>query len=53
MTEETPDTVQTLDRWLDGQRWYGDKGRSLASADPGPPQGGAVFHDTAVWLRAA
>ncbi len=23
----------------------------LTSADPGPPLGGAVFHDTAVWLR--
>ena len=26
---------------------------TLVSADPGPPSGGAVFHDTAVWLRAA
>ena len=26
---------------------------TLVSADPGPPRGGAVFHDTAVWLRAA
>ncbi len=25
----------------------------LTSADPGPPNGGAVFHDTAVWLRPA
>ena len=25
----------------------------LISADPGPPAGGAVFHDTAVWLRPA
>ncbi|WP_158046438.1 molybdopterin-containing oxidoreductase family protein [Skermanella pratensis] len=24
----------------------------LTGADPGPPLGGAVFHDTAVWLRA-
>ncbi|EWY39320.1 dehydrogenase [Skermanella stibiiresistens SB22] len=24
----------------------------LTGADPGPPHGGAVFHDTAVWLRA-
>lgn len=23
----------------------------LVSADPGPPNGGAVFHDTAIWLR--
>ena len=26
---------------------------ALTSADPGPPRGGAVFHDTAVWVRAA
>ena len=25
---------------------------ALTSDDPGPPDGGAVFHDTAVWLRA-
>jgi len=25
---------------------------ALTSDDPGPPAGGAVFHDTAVWLRA-
>ncbi len=25
----------------------------LVSADAGPPKGGAVFHDTAVWLKAA
>ena len=25
---------------------------ALTSDDPGPPCGGAVFHDTAVWLRA-
>ena len=24
---------------------------ALTSDDPGPPGGGAVFHDTAVWLR--
>ena len=26
---------------------------ALVSADPGPPLGGAVFHDTAVWIRPA
>ncbi|HET8997407.1 MAG TPA: molybdopterin oxidoreductase family protein [Acetobacteraceae bacterium] len=26
---------------------------ALTSDDPGPPMGGAVFHDTAVWLRPA
>ena len=25
----------------------------LVSADPGKPNGGAVFHDTAIWIRAA
>jgi anaerobic selenocysteine-containing dehydrogenase len=25
----------------------------LVSADPGKPNGGAVFHDTAIWVRAA
>jgi hypothetical protein len=25
----------------------------LTSADPGSPGGGAVFHDTAVWIRRA
>jgi anaerobic selenocysteine-containing dehydrogenase len=25
---------------------------ALTSDEPGPPWGGAVFHDTAVWLRA-
>jgi anaerobic selenocysteine-containing dehydrogenase len=25
---------------------------ALTSDDPGPPYGGAVFHDVAVWLRA-
>ncbi len=24
---------------------------TLVGADPGPPRGGAVFHDTAVWLK--
>lgn len=26
---------------------------ALTSADPGPPVGGAVFHDTAIWMRKA
>jgi anaerobic selenocysteine-containing dehydrogenase len=26
---------------------------ALVSADPGPPDGGAVFHDTAIWIRLA
>ena len=26
---------------------------ALTSADPGYPNGGAVFHDTAVWIKKA
>ena len=26
---------------------------AVTSADPGWPNGGAVFHDTAVWIRKA
>ena len=26
---------------------------TLVSADPGPPRGGAVFHDTAIWIAPA
>ncbi|MDE0060506.1 MAG: molybdopterin oxidoreductase family protein [Defluviicoccus sp.] len=26
---------------------------ALVSADPGPPYGGAVYHDTAIWVRPA
>jgi anaerobic selenocysteine-containing dehydrogenase len=26
---------------------------ALTSADPAPPNGGAVFHDTAIWIRPA
>ena len=26
---------------------------TLVSADPGPPNGGAIYHDTAVWVEAA
>ena len=26
---------------------------ALVSAEPGPPYGGAVYHDTAVWVRPA
>ncbi len=26
---------------------------TLVSAEAAPPDGGAVFHDTAVWIRAA
>jgi len=35
------------------ERFEGGLGiNALTSDEPGPPWGGAVFHDTAVWLRA-
>ena len=34
--------------------FIGGKGvNTLTSDDPAPPLGGAVFHDTAVWIKAA
>jgi anaerobic selenocysteine-containing dehydrogenase len=34
--------------------WHGGIGiNALTSDDPAPPIGGAVFHDTAIWARAA
>ena len=39
--------------WPNGAFEEGIGVNALVSADPGPPKGGAVFHDTAVWLRPA
>ncbi|HLI13219.1 MAG TPA: molybdopterin oxidoreductase family protein [Alphaproteobacteria bacterium] len=39
--------------WPNGAFEDGKGINSLTSADPGYPRGGAVFHDTAVWLRPA
>ncbi|MCZ6861051.1 MAG: molybdopterin oxidoreductase family protein [Alphaproteobacteria bacterium] len=39
--------------WPNGAFVEGRGINTLISADPGPPRGGAVFHDTAVWVRAA
>jgi anaerobic selenocysteine-containing dehydrogenase len=39
--------------WPNGAFEEGIGINALVSADPGLPNGGAVFHDTAVWLRAA
>jgi anaerobic selenocysteine-containing dehydrogenase len=39
--------------WPNGAFEEGLGVNALTSADAGPPQGGAVFHDTAVWLRPA
>jgi anaerobic selenocysteine-containing dehydrogenase len=37
--------------WPNGAFEEGIGINALTSADPGRPRGGAVFHDTAVWLR--
>ena len=34
---------------VDGRLYIGIN--AVTSADPGWPNGGAVFHDTAVWIR--
>ncbi|MFO1058859.1 MAG: molybdopterin oxidoreductase family protein [Dongiaceae bacterium] len=39
--------------WPNGAFEEGVGVNALTSADAGPPNGGAVFHDTAVWLRPA
>ncbi len=39
--------------WPNGAYLEGIALNVLIGADPGPPLGGAVFHDTAVWLRRA
>jgi len=31
--------------------WTASASTALTSSDPGYPHGGAVFHDTAVWIR--
>ena len=39
--------------WPNGAFEEGNGINTLTSADPGLPRGGAVFHDTAVWVRRA
>jgi anaerobic selenocysteine-containing dehydrogenase len=39
--------------WPNGAFEEGRGINTLTSADPGLPKGGAVFHDTAVWIRPA
>jgi anaerobic selenocysteine-containing dehydrogenase len=39
--------------WPNGAFAEGNGINTLTSADPGLPNGGAVYHDTAVWLRPA
>ncbi|MBB4266346.1 molybdopterin oxidoreductase family protein [Roseospira visakhapatnamensis] len=46
-----PGTVVVESLWSAGAFPEGVGINALVGADPGPPNGGAVFHDTAVWLR--
>lgn len=47
-----PGVVVVESIWPDAH-WEGGIGiNALVSDDPAPPMGGAVFHDTAVWVRA-
>ncbi|MBI3452036.1 MAG: molybdopterin-dependent oxidoreductase, partial [Rhodospirillales bacterium] len=39
--------------WPNGDFEEGLGVNALVSADPGLPRGGAVFHDTAIWIRPA
>jgi len=48
-----PDVVIAEGIWPNGAFEEGMGINTLVSADPGPPRGGAVFHDTAVWVRPA
>ncbi len=48
-----PGVVVVESIWPNGAFEEGLGINTLVSADPGPPRGGAVFHDTAVWLRPA
>ncbi len=48
-----PGVVVVEGIWPNGAFAEGRGINTLTSADPGLPKGGAVFHDTAVWLRPA
>ena len=46
-----PTTIVVESIWPNGYWAEGIGINLLLSADPAPPDGGAVFHDTAVWLE--
>ncbi|MBV9734635.1 MAG: molybdopterin oxidoreductase family protein [Acidisphaera sp.] len=48
-----PGVVVVESVWPNGDFVDGLGINALTSDDPAPPNGGAVFHDTAVWMRAA
>ena len=47
-----PDVLVVEGLWTNGAFDAGEGMNFLTSADHGAPWGGAVFHDTAVWVRA-
>ena len=47
-----PGTVVVESLWPNAAFLEGIGINTLISAEPAPPAGGAVFHDTAVWMRA-
>ena len=46
-----PGVIVVESVWPNGAFEGGIGINALTSDDPAPPNGGAVFHDTAVWLR--
>jgi len=46
-----PDVIVVESIWPNSAFEDGIGINALVSADPGPPRGGAVFHDTAVWIE--
>ena len=48
-----PGVVVAESIWTHADHKNGTGINALISDDPAPPMGGAVFHDTAVWVRAA
>ncbi len=48
-----PEVVVVESIWPNGAFEEGLGINALISADPGPPRGGAVFHDTAIWIKPA
>ncbi len=48
-----PEVVVVESIWPNGAFEEGIGINALTSADPGLPGGGAVFHDTAIWVRPA
>ncbi len=47
-----PGVVVVEGIWPNGAFVEGEGINTLTSAEPGYPNGGAVFHDTAIWIRA-